>query len=85
MPGELLDGNLAHGLGELVVPSRDGDLDRLIGLDDVSSSITITPDGETIVFTLDDFPDPWEHLRFSLHRLPVAGGAIERIPTGEAA
>jgi dipeptidyl aminopeptidase/acylaminoacyl peptidase len=60
------------------------DLDRLIGLDDVADSITVTPDGEWVIVTIDDFPEPWEHLRFSLHRIPVAGGEIERLATGEA-
>ena len=59
-------------------------LDRLIGLDDVGNSITITPDGATIIFTLDDYPEPWEHLRFSLHRMPVGGGPIEAIGTDDA-
>ncbi len=60
-------------------------LDRLIGLEDVGDSITVTPDGRWVIFTLDDDPEPWEHLRFALHRIPVAGGDIERLPTGEAA
>ena len=54
-------------------------LDRLIGLDDVSASITVSPDGGTVFFTLDDNPEPWEHFRFSIHRLPVDGGSIERV------
>ena len=60
-------------------------LDRLIGLEDVGDSITVTPDGRWVIFTLDDDPEPWEHLRFALHRIPVAGGDIERLVTGEAA
>ncbi len=59
-------------------------LDRLIGLDDVSTSITVSPDGSTIYFTLDDYPEPWEHFRFSIHSLPVSGGAITSVPTGES-
>jgi dipeptidyl aminopeptidase/acylaminoacyl peptidase len=73
---DLADGSIHH-----LSPG----LDRLIGLDDVADSVTITPDGEWIIFTLDDDPEPWEHLRFSLHRLRVDGGDIERIATGEAA
>ena len=60
------------------------DLDRLIGLDGVEGSIAVTPDGTTIIFTLDDYPEPWEHMRFSLHSMPVDGGAITRIATGES-
>jgi dipeptidyl aminopeptidase/acylaminoacyl peptidase len=60
------------------------DLDRLIGLDEVSGSITVTPDGKTIIFTLDDYPEPWEHFRFSLHSVPVAGGDVTRMDTGES-
>ena len=60
-------------------------LDRLIDVEDVSGSITVTPDGSQVIFTLDDDPEPWEHLSFALHRVPVDGGDIERIPTGEAA
>ncbi|HSJ71484.1 MAG TPA: S9 family peptidase [Acidimicrobiia bacterium] len=59
-------------------------LDRLIGLEDVGESFTVTPDGQWAIFTLDDNPEPWEHMRFSLHRVPTAGGDIERIPTGES-
>lgn len=60
------------------------DLDRLIGLEEIGGSLTVTPDGQTIIFTLDDFPEPWEHLRFSLHSMPVDGGEIERLATGES-
>ncbi len=60
-------------------------LDRLIGLDDLSGSIAITPDGLTIIFTLDDFDEPWEQLRFRLHTIPVDGGAITRLPTRDTA
>lgn len=60
-------------------------LDRLIALDDVSGSIAITPDGETVIFPLDDHPEPWERIRLSLHTVPVAGGEIAKIATGQAA
>jgi dipeptidyl aminopeptidase/acylaminoacyl peptidase len=60
-------------------------LDRLIGLDDLSSSLAVTPDGHTIVFTLDDFDEPWEQIRFRLHTVPVDGGAIARMPTADTA
>ncbi len=60
-------------------------LDRLIGLDDLSGSVTITPDGRTIIFTLDDYDEPWEQLRFHLHSVPVDGGEITRLPTPNTA
>ena len=60
-------------------------LDRLIGLDDLSGSVVVTPDGETVIFTLDDHDEPWERIRLSLHTVPVAGGSITRVPTGPAA
>lgn len=72
--------DLADGSTKHLTPG----LDRLIGLEDVGDSITVTPDGQWVIFTLDDDPDPWEHLRFSLHRIPVAGGSIERLATGES-
>ena len=60
-------------------------LDRLIGLDDLSGSVTVTPDGRTIIFTLDDFDEPWEQLSFALHTVPVDGGEITRLPTADTA
>lgn len=72
-----LDENTAHHL----TPG----LDRLIGLDDLSGSLAVTPDGETVIFTLDDFDDPWEQLRFRLHTVAVAGGDVVRLPTADTA
>lgn len=60
------------------------DIDTLIGTDDVAGSIAVSPDGVTVYFTLDDYPEPWEHLRFSIHSVPVDGGDVSRIPTGES-
>jgi len=59
-------------------------LDRLISLDDVSGSLDVTPDGETVIFTLDDYDEPWERIRLSLHTVPVAGGDIAKLQTGAA-
>ncbi|MFO7699955.1 MAG: S9 family peptidase [Acidimicrobiia bacterium] len=59
-------------------------LDRLMALEDVGESITVTPDGQWVIFTLDDYPDPWAHMQFSLHRVPTMGGDIERLPTGDS-
>lgn len=60
-------------------------LTRLITLDEVAGSVTVTPDGATVLFTLDDHPEPWDHIRFSIHKVPVDGGDIERLATGDAA
>ncbi len=61
------------------------ELDRLISIDDLSDSLTITPDGEKVIFTLDDFDEPWEQLRFRLHAVSVGGGNIVRLPTADTA
>jgi len=60
-------------------------LDRLIGLDDLSGSVAVTPDGETVIFPLDDHDEPWERIQLSLHTVPVAGGAITKLATRPAA
>lgn len=60
-------------------------LDRLIGLDDLSGSITVTPDGETVIFTVDAAEPAWERIQFSLHSVPVDGGEITALPTGRSA
>lgn len=61
------------------------DVDRVIGgLDDVSTGITVSPDGQTVLFTMDDFPEPWEHIRMSIHSVPVDGGAVVRVATGDS-
>ncbi len=60
-------------------------LDRLITLDEPSGSITVTPDGETVIFTLDAHPEPWDRIRFRLHAVSTGGGEITRLPTGDAA
>ena len=84
----LADGSIDHlfrvDLTDGSVHHLTEGMDRLIGLDDIGGSITISPDGSTIYFTLDDHPDPWEHLRFSIHAVPVDGGDIVRIPTADA-
>jgi dipeptidyl aminopeptidase/acylaminoacyl peptidase len=73
---DILDGTVKH-----ITPG----LDRLIGLDDVSGSVAVTPDGDTVIFTLDDYEVPWERIRLSLHTVPVAGGPIVKLDTGHAA
>lgn len=60
------------------------DLERLISMDDLSGSITVTPDGETVVFTLDAGEPAWERIRFSLHTVAVAGGKIAKMTTGQS-
>lgn len=61
------------------------DLDRLIALDDIEGTFTVTPDGETVIFTVDASEPAWDYPVFSLHRVPVSGGEIERIGTMPAA
>jgi dipeptidyl aminopeptidase/acylaminoacyl peptidase len=61
------------------------DLDRLIGLDDLEGSITVTPDGTTAIFSLDAGDPAWERISFSLHSVPLTGGDITRLPTGASA
>jgi dipeptidyl aminopeptidase/acylaminoacyl peptidase len=61
------------------------DLDRLIGLDDLDGSITVTPDGSSVIFSLDAGEPAWDRIAFSLHSVPVDGGAIVRLPTGTSA
>ena len=61
------------------------DLNRLIGLDDLDGSIALTPDGATVIFTLDAAEPAWERITFSLHCVPVVGGEIVALPTGESA
>ena len=85
LAGDMIDHlfrvDLDDGTSEHLTPG----LDRLIGLDDLSGSVVVTADGSTIIFTLDDYDDPWERLRFSLHTVPVAGGDIVKLETGSAA
>lgn len=61
------------------------DLDRLIGLDDLDGSITVTPDGSSVIFSLDVGEPAWDRISLSLHSVPVDGGAIVRLPTGTSA
>jgi dipeptidyl aminopeptidase/acylaminoacyl peptidase len=56
-------------------------LDRLIALDDIDGTFTVTPDGDMVIFTVDATEPAWESPSFTLHRVPVAGGAIEVLPT----
>ncbi|MCL1594688.1 MAG: S9 family peptidase [Actinomycetia bacterium] len=60
-------------------------LDRLIGLSEFADSLTVTPDSATVILTLDDDTEPWNHISFSLYSLPVQGGAMTVIPTGDSA
>lgn len=73
------------GLSEDTVTDITPGLDRLITMEELSGSITVTPNGETVVFTLDAGEPAWERIRFSLHAVPVAGGEIERMTTGASA
>lgn len=85
----LAGGNIAHlfrvDLSDGTITDLTPDLDRLITLDDFSASVTVSPDGETIYFTLDDFPEAWEHFRLSIYSVPVAGGEVVKVPTDDDA
>jgi dipeptidyl aminopeptidase/acylaminoacyl peptidase len=85
----LANGRIDHlfrvDLGNGTVTHLTAGLDRLIGLDDVSGSIVLTPDGTTIYCTLDAAEEPWQHLQFRIHRLPVDGGDLVPVPTGDSA
>lgn len=85
LAGDNIDHLFRMDLDDETVHHLTPGLDRLISLDDVSGSLAVTPDGETIIFTLDDFDDPWEQIRFRLHTIPVDGGAISRMPTADSA
>ena len=61
------------------------DLDRLIGLDELDGSITVTPDGASVIFSLDAGEPAWDRISFSLHSVPIDGGAVVRLPTGTSA
>ncbi len=60
------------------------DLDTLIALEEVGSSFTVSPDGRLVVFTLDVGRPAWDYPRFQLHSVPVAGGEVTPLVTGEA-
>ena len=55
-----------------------------IALDEVGSAFTVTPDGSTVIFTLDIGEPAWHYPRFALHSVSVDGGPINRLPTGDA-
>ena len=81
----LAGGTIAHlfrvDLADGTVTDLTPDLERLMAIDELAGSITVSPDGETVYFTLDDYPEPWEHFRFAIHSVPVSGGPITAVPT----
>ncbi len=85
LAGDTIDHLFRIDLDDISSEHLTPGLDRLMGLDDLSGSVAVTPDGETVIFSLDDHDDPWERMRLSLHTLPVAGGDITKLPTGDAA
>jgi dipeptidyl aminopeptidase/acylaminoacyl peptidase len=85
LAGDTIDHLFRVDLDDADIEHLTPGLDRLIGLDDLSGSVAATPDGETIIFPIDDYEEPWEKLRLSLHTVPVAGGDITKLDTGSAA
>jgi dipeptidyl aminopeptidase/acylaminoacyl peptidase len=60
------------------------EVDTLIALDEVGGAIAVSPDGSSIIFTLDVGEPSWDYPRFQLHSVPVAGGEVKRMATGKA-
>ena len=60
-------------------------VDRLIAHDDIAGTFTVTSDGATVIFTLDATEPAWDYPGFTLHRVPVAGGPVEKMTTMPAA
>ena len=85
LAGDTIDHLFRVDLDDTNIEHLTPGLDRLIGLDDLSGSVAITPDGETIIFPIDDHDEPWERLRLSLHTVPVTGGDITKLDTADAA
>ncbi|MEE8456751.1 MAG: hypothetical protein V3S28_01755, partial [Acidimicrobiia bacterium] len=84
LAGRHVDHLFRVDLADDVVTDLTPDLDRLIGLDELENSITVTPDGETVIFTIDAGEPAWDTIRFSLHTVPTDGGETLRLPTGES-
>ncbi len=85
LAGHHVDHLFRVDLADDTVTDLTPDLDKLIGLDELENSLTITPDGETVIFTIDAGEPAWDRIRFSLHTVPTGGGEILRLPTGESA
>ena len=85
LAGEAIDHLFVVDLDSGDTTDLTPDLDRLIALDDVAGTFTVTPDGATVIFTVDASEPAWESPAFALHRVPTAGGTIERVSTMPAA
>jgi len=59
-------------------------IETLISTDDVGNSFAITPDGSSVIFTLDVGEPAWDYPRFMLHRVPTSGGDTEQIIDNDA-
>ncbi len=82
-------GSTLHHLVRIDLDSGDATditpgLDRLIGLEELGSRFTIDPTGTTIYALVDANEPAWEEQSYAIHSVPVDGGEIERLPTGEA-
>ncbi len=84
LAGHHVDHLFRVDLADDTITDLTPDLDRLIGLDDLDGSLTVTPDGMSIIFTLDAGDPGWETIRFALHTVPTDGGDIKRLTTGDA-
>ena len=85
LAGHHVDHLFRVDLADDVVTDLTPDLDRLIGLDELENSLTVTPDGGMVIFTLDAADPAWDRIRFSLHTVSTDGGEILRLATGESA
>ncbi|MFV1969423.1 MAG: prolyl oligopeptidase family serine peptidase, partial [Acidimicrobiia bacterium] len=84
LAGQHIDHLFRVDLADDRITDLTPDLVRLIGLDDLENSLTVTPDGMSVIFTLDAGDPAWETIRFALHTVPTDGGTVERLATGDA-
>jgi dipeptidyl aminopeptidase/acylaminoacyl peptidase len=84
-----LSGETIDHLFRIDLPSGDlvdltPEVESLISFDEVGSQFAVTPDGTVVIFTLDVGEPAWHVPKFLLHRVPVAGGQVDQLPTSEA-
>lgn len=60
------------------------DITTLIALEDLGSAYAVTPDGQSVIFTLDVGEPEWHVTRFMLHMVDTKGGPIRRIASNDA-
>ena len=81
LAGETIDHLFLIDLDTEDLTDLTPDLDRLIALDDIEGTFTVTQDGRTVIFTVDASEPAWQYPQFSLHSVPVSGGPMDRITT----